>query len=278
MRRTLDTAIATRSVHIAASPLVGHGPTSVAYREVGRGAPAVMFLHGGWGYRFYPIDIQARELAPRHRVLIPDRSGYGRSSQVASLPVDFHRHAMLESLLFLDALGIDKAIWWGHSDGAVIAALAAIERPDRVAAVILEALHLYRHKPRSTSFFEQMAADPDSFGPKITTTLCQDHGERWRDVLRLGGQAWLALAATAMEEHDDLFDRRLATVQAPAMLIHGGRDPRTEPGELAALRSALPQAQVEYYPDAGHCPHSELTTAFPVAQAMCGFIATLPAS
>ena len=52
----------------------------------------------------------------------------------------------------LDQLGIEKAVWWGHSDGAVIGALAAIIAPQPVDAV-----------------FERI--------------------DRWRDVLRLDGPA-----------------------------------------------------------------------------------------
>lgn len=266
-----------QSVQLSASPLVGDGPTSIAYREMGAGTPPLLSLHGGWGYQIYPIDPQAEALAPQHLVLVPDRSGYGRSTPISALPVDFHRRAMEESLLFLDALGIEGAIWWGHSDGAVIAALAGIERPDRVSAVILEACHLYRRKPRSRAFFEQMVTDPLSFGPKVTSILEADHGKRWREVLGAGGRAWLDIADYAQGPQHDLFDGRLATLQVPAMVIHGGCDPRTEPGELEAVRAALPHAELAYYPTAGHCPHREWATASSVAEAICRFVATVPA-
>lgn len=263
------------TVHVKSSPLAGDRPTTIAYRDMGHGQPPVLFLHGGWGYEIYPIDAQAEEVAPHHRILIPDRSGHGGSSPVNSLSFDFHRQAMEEYLLFLDALGIENAIWWGHSDGAVIAALAAIERPERVTAVILEALHLYRDKPRSSAFFEQMVSEPDSFGPAVTDVLARNHGERWRDVLRAGGRAWLDLAATAKDIHHDLFEGRLAAIEVPAMLIHGARDPRTEPGEFDALCASLPRAQVEYYPTGGHSPHSQIATASAAAEAIRDFIATI---
>jgi pimeloyl-ACP methyl ester carboxylesterase len=262
-----------REVRLSESPLSGNRPTTISYREAGSGESALLFLHGGWGYEIYPIDAQAQRLASCHRILIPDRSGYGRSSPIDALPLDFHCRAMLESLLFLDALGIDRAVWWGHSDGAIIAALAAVERPDRVAAVILEALHLYARKPSSAWFFEQMAVEPDTFGSRIADTLIRDHGERWRQVLRLEGDAWLGLAAAAASPHHDLFDGRLEELQPPAMLVHGGRDPRTEPGEFETIRAALPGAWLQHLPAAGHCPHAESATAGVVGEAMMEFLA-----
>jgi pimeloyl-ACP methyl ester carboxylesterase len=258
------------SVHLDASPLAGGAPATIAYRAVGDGPPLVI-LHGGWGYDAYPFDVET--LGARFRVLIPDRSGYGRSTPVRSLPPDFHRRAMLETAAFLDAVGVERAVWWGHSDGAVIAALAGVEMADRTVAVVLEALHLYKDKPRSRAFFEQMVAEPERFGRGLGATLANDHGEdRWREVLRLDGQAWLDLASGASAPDDDLYDSRLAQLTPPALLVHGGRDPRTEPGEWAAIRAALPGAMVDHHPEAGHSPHSEPVSADAVTAAVAAFV------
>lgn len=267
-------------MRLASSPLAGGASVTVAYRELSDALPAwacppppasacppVVFLHGGWGYNIYPVSVG------RFRLLIPDRAGYGQSTPITSLPIDFHRRAAIETAAFLDMLGIDEAVWWGHSDGAVIAAMAGIEMPERTTAVILEALHLYKDKPRSRAFFEQMATDPDGFSPGVITALRDDHGEdRWREVLRLDGQAWLDLAASAATPDADLYDGRLPSLAPPAMVIHGGRDPRSEPGELAAICRALPNAVVECHPAAGHSPHSESVSAKAVADAVAAFI------
>ena len=109
---------------LQSSPLVpGISPVSIHYRDEGTGAP-LLFLHGGWGYEMYPFNRQTDALSERHRSLIPDRSGYGRSTRlVGDLPSDFHYLAATETLSLLDSLGIERATLWGHSDGAVIAAI-----------------------------------------------------------------------------------------------------------------------------------------------------------
>jgi pimeloyl-ACP methyl ester carboxylesterase len=232
----------------------GVSPIELHYRDVGAGMP-LLILHGGWGYEFYPFDAQIAALSATHRFLIPDRTGYGKSPHIAELPLRFHEVAALESEAFLDALGVEQCAIWGHSDGAVIAAIMALRAQARVTAIVLEALHVERVKPRSRAFFTQMAEDPDGFGPRVAAKLAADHGEaNWRDVLRAGGRAWLAIAATP---DDDFFDHRLHELRVPTLLVHGADDPRTEPGELDRVRRDVPHATIELIPGGQHSPHSE---------------------
>jgi pimeloyl-ACP methyl ester carboxylesterase len=187
--------------------------------------------------------------------VIPDRTGYGKSPRIAALPPRFHHAAAAEHEALLDTLGIEACAIWGHSDGAVIAAIMALRRPERVTAIILEALHLDRAKPRSREFFMMMADDPDGFGPRVAARLAADHGEDyWRTVLRAGGRAWLDIAATPDE---DFYEHRLHELAVPVLVLHGADDPRTEPGELDRVARELPRATIHMIAGAGHAPHSE---------------------
>src|SRR5580692_12587171 len=94
---------------LAESPLAGQpGPVRLFYRQYGRGFPLV-FLHGAWGYQVYPFGKQIDALGRDFGVLIPDRSGYGRSGRIDTLPSDYHQRAAVETVGLLDALGITKA-------------------------------------------------------------------------------------------------------------------------------------------------------------------------
>ena len=235
--------------------LPGVSPVELFVRDVGPrdGAP-LLVLHGGWGYAYYPFDEQIAAL-PERRFVIPDRTGYGRSPRITALPPRFHAAAAAEHVAMLDALGIERCAIWGHSDGAIIAAMIALHHPARVTALIVEALHVEREKPGSRGFFEMMANDPDAFGPRVTERLAADHGaDHSRTVLRAGGRAWLDIAATP---DDDFFDGRFGELAVPVMVLHGADDPRTEPGELARVVSALPRAAVHVIAGGGHAPHSE---------------------
>jgi pimeloyl-ACP methyl ester carboxylesterase len=244
------------------------GDVGLYHRDVGTGRP-LLLLHGGWGYEFYPHDL-ARLAAAGYRCLVPDRSGYGKSGQIHDLPPRFHHAAAEDMTHFLDGLGIDRCDLWGHSDGAVIAAIMGQRQPERHPRVILEALHVDRVKPRSRGFFTMMAENPDGFGPRIAARLAADHGpEYWRAILRAGGRAWLHIAATPDE---DFYDQRLADLRTHVLLMHGSDDPRTEPGELDRVWREVPRVSVYSIPGAGHCPHSEREGSVAVHAAALRFL------
>jgi pimeloyl-ACP methyl ester carboxylesterase len=236
----------------------GVEPVTIYYREFGRGKPLVI-LHGGWGYEIYPFDRQIAEFASQYRMLIPDRSGYGHSSPVpGEMSLDFHRRAAQETFSFLDALGIESAILWGHSDGSVIAAMMGQLVPERCTGVILEAFHFLRRKPGSRSFFERFAAHPEDLGDETRKLLAEDHGEtNWPTVLRRNCSAWFRIADSVQRPDEDLYDGRLGELSVPTLFLHGSLDPRTEPGEMDRVQHALPRATIRFITAGKHSPHSE---------------------
>jgi 3-oxoadipate enol-lactonase len=238
----------------------------IHYRDVGEGPPVVI-LHGGWGYDAYPFDRQIAALAPRHRIVIPDRTGYGESGALESLPTDFHRRAADQTRAVIDALELERPILWGHSDGAIIALLVGLAAPDEISGAVVEATHYFKHKPHSRAFFEEVAARPRS------------------KVLEMHSRTWLRIVDEAAPG-EDFYGGRLSELQVPALVIHGACDPRTEPGELEALREAVRvgadplgrtqgsvPARMFVLAGGGHSPHSEQATSALVTDAALGFLA-----
>ena len=246
---------------LPSSPLVpGVSPIEIYYREEGEGPPLVL-LHGGWG-GLHPFDRQLETLREESRVVCPDRCGYGRSSRlVEGFSVDFHYRAAAETLSLLDALGIERAFFWGHSDGAVIAAILGFTAPERVRGLVLEAFHYFRLKPRSREFFEALAYRPETLDAGLSEKFANEFGEDyWREIITSHAKAWIQIALEASGAADDLYRGRLHEISVPTIFIHGALDPRTEPGELDAVRAQLPRAEMRILEGAGHSPHSEKTT------------------
>ncbi len=262
--------------YIDESPLESEiSPVEIYYREGGSGLP-LMFLHGGWGYEIYPFNRQIETFGDRFRILIPDRTGYGRSLRIDHVPTDFHSRAAVETMRLLDALHVERPVLWGHSDGAVIAAMIGLAAPDRVSAIILEAFHYYRMKPGSRGFFEVMAGDPGLFGDRVAGTLAREHGDDyWRRLIAINGNAWLRIADEATHPTHDLYDGKLSELRVPTLLIHGSRDPRTEPGELDGVRAQLPGATIEIIDGGGHSPHSESAAVQMVNQVAAEFLKSI---
>jgi 3-oxoadipate enol-lactonase len=260
------------TVAIAASPLApDRSPVPIFYRDLGQGSPVVV-LHGGWGYAIYPFDRQLAALSTARRFVIPDRTGYGGSGRLTAQAPDFHRRAAAETFAVIDALELERPVLWGHSDGAVIALLMGLARPERLAGLIVEATHLYRNKPSSRAFFETMMENPDGLGERVAAVLRAEHGDTWRDLIRINGEAWMRIAEERATPDQDLYDGRLPALRLPTLIVHGAKDPRTEPGELDALRAALPRACVAVIAEGGHSPHSERLAADEVTQAARRFL------
>jgi len=236
----------------------GVRPVRIHYRDVGSGRP-VVFLHGGWGYGMYPIDRQIEVLGSEVRFVIPDRSGHGRSARFpGALPLDFHRRAAAETLLVLDALGIDRAVLWGHSDGSIIAAMIGLAAPERCAGLVLEAFHFYRNKPGSHNFFQRFASHPGEVNEKAQSLLVADNGAAdWRHVVERNCRVWLKLAAESTRVGEDLYEGRLTELKVPATFMHGRHDPRSEPGEMKQVQELLPRAEMRFIENGRHSPHSE---------------------
>jgi pimeloyl-ACP methyl ester carboxylesterase len=242
-------------VLLDSSPLApGRAGVRVHYRDAGDGPPIVI-LHGGWGYDAFPFDRQITALASRHRIVIPDRTGYGRSEPIDTLATGFHQSAAEETLAVIEALHLDRPILWGHSDGAIVALLIGLQAPHRIAGAIVEATHYFRHKPASRPFFEAIVAKPRA------------------PFLDVHSRTWIRIVDESTRG-DDFYGGRLSELRVPVLLVHGGRDPRTEPGELGALSAALRPipSRMLLLADGGHSPHSEPATTALVTDAAVSFL------
>lgn len=198
-------------------------------------------------------------------MIAPDRSGYGRSTHLGEshdLTTDFHYRAASETLAFLDSLDVERAFLWGHSDGAVIAAIIGFTAPERVRGLVLEAVHYYGYKPESRELFETLAYQPEVLGPQLCERFALEFGrEDWRKLISSHAKAWLQLAAESSSPQADLYLGRLNEISAPTLFIHGRLDPRTEPGELDAVSQEMPHAEMQILDGAAHSPHSESASA-----------------
>ncbi len=109
--------------------------TRLRYAVGGDGSPLVL-VHG-LGGTIENWRAIAPPLAARHRVVVPDLPGHGRS---ALLPEARDVDALAEAVLAqIDAEAIRGAVWIGHSLGGVVALRAAALRPETARGLVLAA-------------------------------------------------------------------------------------------------------------------------------------------
>lgn len=115
--------------------------------DKGTGAPLVL-LHGlgnnhkSWSYALEHIDYK------KWRVIVVDLLGFGDAPKpdVDYSPKD-HAEAVIATL---DELGIESAVFAGHSMGCLVAIELASSWPKRVKKLALFGAPLYKAKPRTT--------------------------------------------------------------------------------------------------------------------------------
>jgi pimeloyl-ACP methyl ester carboxylesterase len=106
----------------------------IHYAVFGAGAP-ILLIHNGLG----DADDWARVIPPlarRHRVIVADTRGFGRSTRDAT-PYSYDLLAS-DYLGLLDHLGISRVVVVGTSDGGIIGLDLAMHHPDRLAGLFAQ--------------------------------------------------------------------------------------------------------------------------------------------
>ncbi|HVV94656.1 MAG TPA: alpha/beta hydrolase [Hyphomicrobiales bacterium] len=229
----------------------------------GAAATPILLLHEGLGsvsmWRDFPASLAERT---GRRVVAWSRQGYGRSDPMPGPFAPDYMHREAEKLpTLMDALGLERAHLFGHSDGGSIALIAAAHHPARIASLILEAPHV--HVERITH--DSIAAVKEVFA---ATDLAQRLGRHHADPahsFRLWNDIWLD-----PRFRDWSIEALLPRIRAPALLIQGQGDEYGTLDQLDRIEAALPAARRLELASCGHSPHRDQPDA--VLAAVAAFL------
>ncbi len=185
------------------------------YSETGSGPP-LLLVHGLMvsGEMFEPV---IEHFAARHRVIVPDLRGHGRSR---GLPPPYTAAQLASDLAhLLDHLGVKTTGVVGYSQGGAIAQQLVLDHPSQCSHLVLGCTYAHNIATRR----EWVEAH---LGPLLLRVL----GMRGlsRLLVVLGGKhmprqraEWLAgmMAAMAFDSR-----RRLAEIRCPTLIIAGSDD------------------------------------------------------
>lgn len=258
----------------------------VAYIDAGpRDAQPVVFVHGLSSYMGF-WEHQLPAFADDYRVIALDLPGYGASSRPdAAYTPSWYAQVVVD---LLDELGVDDAVWVGHSMGGQVSLTAALNHPSRVRALVLSA-------PAGFETFQDAHADwmidywtegralearEEDLRATFTTLVFNHYDEGVERLLeervRMGkhpdfqGTSVAVSRSVAGMLNEPVYDR-LGEIEQPALVVFGTHDKMIPNAVFNGGRTvsvakrgvdALPNAELVMVPRAGHTVHHDAPDAF----------------
>jgi pimeloyl-ACP methyl ester carboxylesterase len=242
----------------------------IHYTDHGAGEPLVL-LHGGlistgpiWDDAPVAYNPHLGELAAHFRVIAPDTRGSGgtvhkEGTPSASLLAD-------DVAALIDALGLDRPMVCGFSEGALTATILAIRHPDTVRAVVNDAgfdlldpdSHMFAQARMLLGGDpEATASDPDAAAANFAQMgmgemfdkVRADHDSAqgdgyWRTFVDLTFQRWTRPPGYTFDD--------LRAVRVPTLVLTGDRDLFCSLDDALTTYRKLPDAELAVIPGYDH--------------------------
>ncbi|MGC2486398.1 MAG: alpha/beta hydrolase [Acidimicrobiales bacterium] len=224
--------------------LNGH-PTWVKLPK--RKGPTIVLLHGGLSESESLLRPLAPGLSKRFQLAAFDRRGHGKTKDTDE---PFSYDAMAdETIAFIEYL--ERRVYLlGHSDGANVALLVAVRRPDLLRRVVLVGGNFHHDGLVAMKDFTPESEGFAEFAVEFAG-VSPDGVEHAAAVVEKS----LALVKSEPELSED----ELRNIATP-MLVMSGDDDVARLDHTVALYEALPEAQLAIIPGASHSVLKERTT------------------
>lgn len=229
-----------------------------------RGTPLV-FLHEGLGsvaaWRDFPRALCERLGAPG---LVYSRRGYGQSDPLAApRGTDYLHHEALAVLPALRAaLGIERPMLVGHSDGGSIALLHAARFVDATAGLVVLAPHIFVEEVGLRSIRRARTAYAEG---DLKQRLGRHHADPdsaffgWND-------AWLDPAFASWN-----IEAEIASIRCPVLAVQGVDDEYGTMAQIRGIARAVRGTRLLELERCGHAPQRDQPEA--LLEAVRGFVA-----
>jgi pimeloyl-ACP methyl ester carboxylesterase len=214
------------------------GVVKTWYDEHGEGEPLVL-MHGGLvDARFFEPNLAA--LIERFHVYTPERRGHGHTPDVDG-PITYQLMAD-DTIAFLDEVVGRPADLVGHSDGAFVAMLVAMQRPELVNRLVM----ISGGYDKSGEAMPEMELDVDQVGQFL--------GPAYGEVSPEGEAHFPVVAAKIgemMKTEPHLDVAELALVRQRSLVMFSDDDLMTLT-HAVDMYDALPNAELAVVPGTSH--------------------------
>jgi pimeloyl-ACP methyl ester carboxylesterase len=219
------------------------------YATIGRGSPVIL-LHGGLANSDY-LGNQVRALMKRHKVVVVDSRGHGRSSRDTRA---FGYDLMADDVVALmDKLHLQKADVVGWSDGAIIGLDLAIRHPDRVGKVVAFAANT-----KTDGVIEGVEKNP-TFAAFIKRA-----GEEYRRLSPTPKEydAFVEQISHMWASQPNWTDDQLKSIRSPVLVLDGDHDEAIKRAHTEYMAATIPGAGLAILPDTSHFAFLQDPAAF----------------
>jgi 3-oxoadipate enol-lactonase len=213
----------------------------------GSGPPDFLCLHG----LVDSLEIWEK-LAPglceRGAVTRYDQRGHGESG---AAPGPCSRDDLAgDALAVLDAGGVDRAIFVGHSMGGIVSMSAALLAPERVAGLVLLGTASQCNE-KTARWYERIALAGEVDGNEGLRRAIYGEKSRKRIVGEAGGIA--EVTRSLKELYSDPLTPKLAALRCPVLLLVGEKDPMgSRASQIIADQIGDELATLQVIPGCGH--------------------------
>lgn len=250
---------------MTAVPLNDYGVLSVGsqrleYRMIGPRpgtAPTLAVLHEGLGcvglWNDFPDKLS---VATGCGVFVYSRAGYGQSSPVSlPRPLSYMHDEARETLpRLLDAIGFQRGLLIGHSDGASIAAIYAGTHQDhRIGGLVLMAPHFFTEDEGISSIMEARKTYETG---DLRARLARWHADP-DNAFKGWNDAWLDPEFRKWD-----ITEQLAYVRVPILIVQGEDDQYGTVRQIEVAREeCYCPVEVALLPDVRHSPQRDAPEA-----------------
>lgn len=257
------------------------------YQEaVAANDPAVVLVHGFLASNFVWRDVLVPLSEAGLRVVAPDLVGFGFSGKPAGGEYTIEAQARAVVGL-LDELRIERATLVGSSYGAAVAAVCALDWPERVERLVLVGAvcndELRRHPVLRLIAVRGLG---DLIGPPLLDAnyalrrrrarrVAGDGGDALAEERRIAGRhlplrasdAQRAVISTVRGWSACRVEREAARIAQPTLLVWGEADADTPLRHGETLRRLIPDSRLLTIRACGHLPQEECPQTFVAAVA-----------
>jgi len=219
--------------------------------------PPLLLVHGLMvtGEMFEPLLDQ---FATRHRVIVPDLRGHGRSR---ALPPPYTVRQLAADLSrLLDHLGIESTAVLGYSQGGAIVQQLALDHPEQCGRLVLACTYAFNMAtPRERLEGHVVPAVVRALGPRRFAKLAVSLGAK---ELAQERADWLAglmadqdrrLMVSAWKETMRFDSRtRLAEIACPTLVVAGSKDQAVPMHHAQMLHDGIAGSRLAIVDGAGH--------------------------